>query len=298
MKLTHLIKQLLEEQKKKADRCKRIADRKYDKPSAYKSGSIVRCRQGKIWKDLKEDLLNEYSDKIIAQLTSKFKAEKPDLDDDIIIAYIKRFSEIKDSPNVSQKDITKYTWSDLEKVISDNQPKRVKAGKINDGEPSKNADLVYNQNNLRIYAAKTKEACIKYGNGYSFCISSRGSKNMYGQYRIEQSGTPYFVFDDTKTSEQYSPGEFEEPQHLLVVFVYNPEDYPENEGGEYANGYSVTNADNGGEDDFGSFNELESNYPRLKVLENIFQPIEVNPKEKTESDIERKYANSLLNIRR
>jgi hypothetical protein len=54
MKLTHILRQLLEEQKKKADRCKRIADRKYDKPSAYKSGSIVRCRQGKIWKDLKE----------------------------------------------------------------------------------------------------------------------------------------------------------------------------------------------------------------------------------------------------
>ena len=54
MKLTHILKQLLEEQKKKADRCKRIADRKYDKPSAYKSGAIVRCRQGEIWKDLKE----------------------------------------------------------------------------------------------------------------------------------------------------------------------------------------------------------------------------------------------------
>ena len=37
------------------DRCKRIADRRYDKPSAYKSGAIVRCRQGKIWKKLKED---------------------------------------------------------------------------------------------------------------------------------------------------------------------------------------------------------------------------------------------------
>ena len=59
MKLTHILKQLLEEQKKKADRCKRIADRKYDKPSAYKSGAIVRCRQGKIWKDLKEEDLNE-----------------------------------------------------------------------------------------------------------------------------------------------------------------------------------------------------------------------------------------------
>ena len=59
MKLTDILKQILEEQKKKADRCKRIADRKYDKPSAYKSGSIVRCRQGKIWKDLKEEELTE-----------------------------------------------------------------------------------------------------------------------------------------------------------------------------------------------------------------------------------------------
>jgi len=54
MKLTHILRQLLKEQKKKEDRCKRIADRRYDKPSAYKSGAIVRCRQGKIWKDLKE----------------------------------------------------------------------------------------------------------------------------------------------------------------------------------------------------------------------------------------------------
>ena len=47
-----LVESLLE---KKEDRCKRIADRRYDKPSAYKSGAIVRCRQGKIWKKLKED---------------------------------------------------------------------------------------------------------------------------------------------------------------------------------------------------------------------------------------------------
>jgi hypothetical protein len=55
MKLTDILKQILQEEKKKADRCKRIADRKYDKPSAYKSGAIVRCRKGNIWKDLKED---------------------------------------------------------------------------------------------------------------------------------------------------------------------------------------------------------------------------------------------------
>jgi hypothetical protein len=41
------------------DRCKRIADRRYSKPSAYKSGAIVRCRKGNIWKGIKEDQINE-----------------------------------------------------------------------------------------------------------------------------------------------------------------------------------------------------------------------------------------------
>ncbi len=45
IKLIDILKQMLLE-----DRCKRIADRKYDKPSAYKSGAIVRCRKGNIWK--------------------------------------------------------------------------------------------------------------------------------------------------------------------------------------------------------------------------------------------------------
>jgi ketopantoate reductase len=40
----------------KDDRCTRIAKRKYDVwPSAYASGAVVKCRQGKIWKDLKEE---------------------------------------------------------------------------------------------------------------------------------------------------------------------------------------------------------------------------------------------------
>jgi len=48
------VKEVLLEKKKKKDRCLRIADRKFDKPSAYKSGAVVRCRQGDIWKGLKE----------------------------------------------------------------------------------------------------------------------------------------------------------------------------------------------------------------------------------------------------
>lgn len=48
------LKEMMGINEEKADRCLRIARRKYDKPSAYRSGAIVRCRQGKIWKDLKE----------------------------------------------------------------------------------------------------------------------------------------------------------------------------------------------------------------------------------------------------
>ena len=41
-------------EKEKRDRCLRIADRKFDKPSAYKSGAVVRCRKRDIWKGIKE----------------------------------------------------------------------------------------------------------------------------------------------------------------------------------------------------------------------------------------------------
>lgn len=44
----------LQEEKEKRDRCLRIADRKYKKNSAYKSGAAERCRQGDIWKGIKE----------------------------------------------------------------------------------------------------------------------------------------------------------------------------------------------------------------------------------------------------
>lgn len=57
-KIAERIQERIDEaKKKKRDRCLKIADRKFDKPSAYKSGAVVRCRQGKIWKGIKEDTI-------------------------------------------------------------------------------------------------------------------------------------------------------------------------------------------------------------------------------------------------
>jgi hypothetical protein len=55
-RLRKLINEVLLE-KKKADRCLRIARRRYKKSSAYRSGAIERCRQGDIWVGLKEAIL-------------------------------------------------------------------------------------------------------------------------------------------------------------------------------------------------------------------------------------------------
>ncbi len=55
--LKELIKQTLNLfllEKKKDDRCTRLAKKAYDSwPSAYASGAVVRCRRGEIWKDKK-----------------------------------------------------------------------------------------------------------------------------------------------------------------------------------------------------------------------------------------------------
>jgi hypothetical protein len=52
-KFNHLVESILEEKTKK-DRCARKAYQVYGKKtSAYKSGAIVRCRKGKIWKKRK-----------------------------------------------------------------------------------------------------------------------------------------------------------------------------------------------------------------------------------------------------
>ena len=64
--------------KKKSDRCTRIAKRKYDVwPSAYASGAVVKCRQGKIWKGLKESgvISEETEENLIKKITKVLRDE-------------------------------------------------------------------------------------------------------------------------------------------------------------------------------------------------------------------------------
>jgi len=64
--------------KKSGDRCTRIAKRKYDVwPSAYASGAVVKCRQGKIWKGISEDMSDEQiDDALLLESISNLKESK------------------------------------------------------------------------------------------------------------------------------------------------------------------------------------------------------------------------------
>jgi len=129
-RIKKLVKEILSEKKVKRDRCLRIADRKFDKPSAYKSGAVVRCRAGKIWKDLKEDQINELDiSKYISSWVDTKKLKKPSNFPEAIFLYLKKegytnkgeiYRIITLDPLVVMiKQNTEYI--DLYKFLEDNQ---------------------------------------------------------------------------------------------------------------------------------------------------------------------------------
>jgi hypothetical protein len=62
-------------------------------------------------------------------------------------------------------------------------------------------DLVYNENNFKIYAPKTKAQCIRLSFGRSWCTSREGSGNYYYNYRLNHMLTLYYVVDEDRDYE-------------------------------------------------------------------------------------------------
>jgi hypothetical protein len=156
-----------------------------------------------------------------------------------------------------------YSWKDLENTVDSNRSSRIKAGKID--VTAEDANLLYNSDGIRIYHGKDKTACIKYSNGYSFCIGARGDRNLYSGYRHfdddlkERVGTPYFVFNDNMDKQ--------DPNHILVVFEFS---YKKKNDTEFTpDHYTVTNADNNGDKKFDRFSTVVTNYPWVAPLKDL-----------------------------
>lgn len=219
-------------------------------------------------------LIEAYASNVVEQLKQKFKQQDETLQDETVEWYIKRFDTIKDSPLIKNfasrvfrikapGDIFNYSWKQLESTVDqmpqpENHPKRIATD-----DDSDDAKLIYDKNNLKIYDAPTKQACIQlgqheFGKAYSFCISRPKSGNMYSSYRFQHNSF-YFVYDADKTEN--------DANHLLVIQANKDSDQ-----------YTLTNATNTG-DKQSSWDQIVKMQPKLQNLKNLFKFHEYTAKE-------------------
>jgi hypothetical protein len=129
-------------------------------------------------------------------------------------------------------------------------------------------ELKYDQNNLKIFAPKTKDQCIKLKNGRSWCTSREGGGNMYYNYRLGNERTLYYVIDEDLPYDDLN---------FASVILVDP------------NGRkSMADKSNSGK--FGGstnmpWSDIVAKVPKLRDLENIFVP---NPLTRDEKDLIKK----------
>jgi hypothetical protein len=203
-----------------------------------------------------ESVLLEYSYKLIDLLVDRFSEEGVDPEE--AREYINLFHRFSQGLDPNKRDITKYSWDELVQVVNDKKDsRRIKAGKIGDKNIDKD-DVVYGKDGVMIYRGDSKEKCIRYGNGYNLCISSRGDDNKYDEY-TSTTRNYYFIFNNNLDKD--------DPLHLVVIqrllYPLTRDSSP----------YVLWNAENRlmfPADKLPSFKTIELILPWLEGLEHIF----------------------------
>lgn len=187
------------------------------------------------------------------KMIEKFSKENPNLTKDQIIFYINTYNENFDLIPFETKGIDKMSFSELEHLLDGLEGKKESNG--NNKQDVEDIDLKYDQNNLKIFAPKTKDQCIRLKNGRGWCTSREGSGNMYYNYRLGSERTLYYVIDEDKSFDDLN---------FATVILVDP------------NGKkSMADKSNSGR--FGGstnlpWDEIVSKVPKLEGLEEIFKP--------------------------
>lgn len=206
---------------------------------------------------------NDLYTKLITQkLLKKFGVENTNLTQDQILFYISSYLENKDDFPSDTKRVDLMTFSEFEHTID-----AILAKKGGDsskkGTDLSNIDLRYDENNLKIFAPKTKDQCIKLRNNRTWCTSREGSSNLYYNYRLDHQRTLYYVIDEDK--------DFNDVNFAVVILV-DPNGHMALADGSNAGRYSGHNNI--------PWSEIENKIPKLKGLKDIFVPEPLTPEEK------------------
>jgi hypothetical protein len=201
----------------------------------------------------------EYSDKEIAYLINKFKEEADDfnieISDDDLKKYIERFDQLKNSPNITNKDLRKYSLKQLLKTINVRDVIPDKSD-----EEDKTPDVVYNENGLIIYNGSKHDNCINFGRGEKWCITRH--TNNFANFRYGNREVTFYLVKDTNKPDSNKDSFF-------VIHVLN--------NGEYK---WTDRSNSPGESEEMGWTGIEERFPVLRGLKSIFKYIPVSGAEK------------------
>jgi len=222
--------------------------------------------------------LFEYDQKQMDILIDYYKQEADDLNIQItdaqLKAYIERFDQIRSTSKVTEKDIFKYTLSQLIKLVTSS-----KGVKEPEDAVDITPDVVYNENGLTIYNGSKENNCLTFGAGESWCIT-RGS---FGNYRYDsnrKNPTFYLVKDANLPRE--------DRKSFFVVVVGNDNTYKASDRSNNDVGGRATEWDR-----WEGWSFVESNFPSVRGLRNIFKYIPLSSSEK----VNQSYKNKAINVR-
>jgi hypothetical protein len=201
-----------------------------------------------------DELFEEWYNKTVERLVSSpgnMKGNK-----DVVTKYLNAYIN-----NISKLNVPKpFSFKNYEETLVDivnnnGWIKQNKSTAINSITNPISSDVVYDDENITIVKGDTKEKCVMYGNGYSWCIS-QSDLNYYTTYRVEYKATIYFVLNKNL--------DISNKERLCVILRY-PNDK-----------FAIADKSNSGDRSGGiksavdGFRYIESQLPWLKDMEQYF----------------------------
>ena len=227
--------------------------------------------------------LNEaYAPSVMTKLMDKFKEEADDLNieinDEQLKKYIERFDVLKNSPKVTEKDLFKYSLSQLIRLVTSS--KGAETAETVDITP----DVVYHNddNTIIVYNGSKEDNCVRYGQGERWCIT-RGSYSNY-RYNENRSYPTFYLANNSNLSS-------DEALSFVAIQVRDPRTTSENQRYVYTNRKNSPN-----ESSPMSFSQLVREVPWLNEIPNIQQVLRYIPLS-TGEKVTQQYKNSSIGIR-
>jgi len=209
------------------------------------------------------DFIQKNYSKLMNVGINKKMEKDPDLTNkEALLFYIQSFIQNRDRVPRGTKPVLAMTFHELEQLV-DGTLAQGDEGAEKYSNDYEGIDRVYDENNLIVFAPKSKDQCVRLKNGRTWCTSREGGGNLYYNYRLGNERTLYYVIDQDKP--------FKDLNYASVILVdpYGRMALADgSNSGRYSGHQNIP------------WSEIEEKIPKLKGKESLFQPKPLTQEEK------------------